>query len=64
MKRISQRKQEYKRNYNEIQEHTKHTAQKNKFSIKRFFRITTKSAVLCGFGDIYWRNLSWKTFFN
>lgn len=44
--------------------HKTHCTHTQNFSIKRFFRITTKSAVLCGFGDIYWTNLSWKTFFN
>ena len=35
------------------------TAQKMKFSIKDFFSKCDH----CGFGHIYWRNLSWKTSF-
>ena len=36
------------------------TAQKMKFSMKDCF---SKRAVSCGFGQIYWRNCQWKSWF-
>ena len=33
------------------------------FPLRIFSVNVTKSAVFCGFGHIYWRNLSWKTWF-
>ena len=40
-----------------------YTSQKMKFPIKYFLRKCDQTAGNCGFGHIYWRNSSWKTYF-